>query len=70
MVTETVQVTRCDVFPHVSKGVRTYRITLTPVDGDGDAIIYDIDLCERAYARLVKFVGRGISKPNGRAVTP
>lgn len=61
MATKEMKV--CDVYG-TTKNVEPHTITIVAGEEDGARIIscYDVDLCPRGFARLLKFIDRG-TKP-------
>ncbi len=66
----TVTKKECDVFK-TQNNVARYKISLTKL-GDGEelsssALDEEFDLCDRALARLKKFIKRGTTPPSEKA---
>lgn len=57
----------CDVFGS-TKGVENYRVVISRT-GDteqGDAFEAELDMCQRALKRLIRFIERGSAPPPPR----
>jgi hypothetical protein len=64
----TKEVTICDVFGTV-KGVECYKVSVEPAGNSESAnaqLMFEVDLSDRAWKRLVKKIDSGITPPAKR----
>jgi len=54
----------CDVFP--PREAKPYMLTLQVPAECGPNRQWEADLCDRAVERLIKFIERGLTKPNAK----
>jgi len=59
-----VQKRVCEVYP--ARDARQYLLTLQVPAESGPNKQWEADLCDRAVERLIKFIERGLTKPNAK----